>query len=71
MERNAWEANIVSLWKKHRGLAKEDAMLEYLKLAQNLEMYGVTYFQITNKKGTPLLLGITSLGLNIYRPNDK
>lgn len=62
---------MLSLWRKHSGMAKEDAMLEYLKLAQNLEMYGITYFEIKNKKGTPLLLGVTSLGLNVYKPEDK
>lgn len=67
----AWEENIVNLWKKHTGIIKEDAMLEYLKLAQNLEMYGVTYFDIKNKKGTALLLGVTCLGLNIYKSDDK
>lgn len=34
----------------------EDAMMEYLKIAQDLEMYGVNYFEIKNKKGTELWL---------------
>ena len=29
-------------------------MLEYLKIAQDLEMYGINYFEIKNKKGTDL-----------------
>ena len=28
-------------WADHKGLAREHAMLEYLKIAQDLEMYGV------------------------------
>ncbi|KAK7907698.1 hypothetical protein WMY93_016310 [Mugilogobius chulae] len=36
-------------------MLKEDAMVEYLKIAQDLEMYGVNYFDIKNKKGTELL----------------
>ena len=40
--------------------------LFYLKIAQDLEMYGVNYFQITNKKKTQLYLGVDALGLNIY-----
>lgn len=71
LKQGAWEESILNLWKKHAGLVKEDAMLEFLKLAQNLEMYGVTYFEIRNKKGTSLLLGVTCLGLNIYNPEDK
>lgn len=71
MDPAEWENNIVNMWLKHRGLDKEEAMLEYLKLVQNLEMYGVTYFSIRNAKGSDLLLGVTSLGLNIYKQEDR
>lgn len=52
-------------------LARDDAMMEYLKIAQDLEMYGVNYFEINNKRGTQLWLGVDTLGLNIYEYNDK
>lgn len=52
-------------------LCREDAMMEYLKIAQDLEMYGVNYFEIKNKKGTELWLGVDALGLNIYEHEDK
>ena len=45
--------------------------MEYLKIAQDLEMYGVNYFGIKNKKGTDLWLGVDALGLNIYEKEDK
>lgn len=45
-------------------------MVEYLKVAQDLEMYGVSYFDIRNKKGTELKLGVDALGLNIYAKED-
>jgi len=50
---------------------REESMLEYLKVAQDLEMYGVNYFDIRNKKGTELYLGVDALGLNIYDKQDK
>ena len=50
---------------------REDAMLEYLKIAQDLEMYGVNFFSIKNKKGTELWLGVDSLGLNVYERDDQ
>ena len=28
-------------WADHKGTSREQAMLEYLKIAQDLEMYGV------------------------------
>lgn len=71
MQASEWEANITNMWLKHRGLDREEAMLEYLKLVQNLEMYGVSYFNIKNTKGTDLLLGVTALGLNIYKVEDR
>lgn len=51
--------------------SREDSMMEYLKIAQDLEMYGVNYFEIKNKKGTQLWLGVDALGLNIYEHEDK
>lgn len=52
-------------------VSREDAMLEYLKISQDLEMYGVNYFDIKNKKGTELWLGVDALGLNIYEKDDR
>ena len=46
-------------------------MMEYLKIAQDLEMYGVNYFDIRKKKGTELYLGVNALGLNIYERDDR
>ena len=46
-------------------------MIEYLKAAQDLEMYGVNYFDIKNKRGSDLFLGVDALGLNIYEKEDK
>merc|ERR1711884_790725 len=39
--------------------------------AQDLEMYGVNYFDIKNKKGTELWLGVDAMGLNIYEKEDR
>lgn len=50
---------------------REDAMMEYLKIAQDLEMCGVNYFEIRNKKGTDLWLGVDALGINIYEKENK
>ncbi|XP_044761971.1 moesin/ezrin/radixin homolog 1-like [Coccinella septempunctata] len=66
-----WTESLTSMWKKLAGMDSEDAMLEYLKLAQNLDMYGVFYFDILNKKRTKLLLGVNALGLDIFVPEDQ
>lgn len=71
MSKEEWENSIMTWWKEHRGMLREDAMMEYLKIAQDLEMYGVNYFEIRNKKGTELYLGVDALGLNIYEKDDQ
>lgn len=71
LTRDAWEEKITMWYKEHNGLMREDAMMEYMKLAQDTEMYGVNYFDIKNKKGTDLTLGIDALGINVYERNDK
>ncbi|KAG5846324.1 hypothetical protein ANANG_G00113730 [Anguilla anguilla] len=52
LSRDQWEERIQVWHEEHHGMLKEDAMVEYLKIAQDLEMYGVNYFDIKNKKGT-------------------
>merc|ERR1712048_1311255 len=71
LSRDEWEDRISTWYTEHRGMLREDAMMEYLKIAQDLEMYGVNYFDIKNKKGTELWLGVDALGLNIYEKDDR
>ncbi|RMC08174.1 hypothetical protein DUI87_15208 [Hirundo rustica rustica] len=71
LNKDQWEERIQVWHEEHRGMIREDAVLEYLKIAQDLEMYGVNYFSIKNKKGSELWLGVDALGLNIYEQNDR
>lgn len=66
-----WEERIKTWYADHRGMSRDEAEMEYLKIAQDLDMFGVNYFPITNKKNSELWLGITSLGLNIYEKDNK
>ena len=43
----------------------------YHYFMQDLDMCGVNYFQIFNKKESDLWLGVTNLGLNIYENENK
>ncbi|KER33100.1 hypothetical protein T265_12689, partial [Opisthorchis viverrini] len=65
------EQSILRWYKEHNNMLRADAMLEYLRVAQDLEMYGVTYFPIKNKRGTNLLLGIDAFGLNVYTDDNR
>ncbi|XP_017799469.1 PREDICTED: merlin [Habropoda laboriosa] len=66
-----WEDRIKIWYDDHRGMSRDEAEMEYLKIAQDLDMYGVNYFPISNKKETDLWLGVTALGLNIYEKENK
>ncbi|XP_017779446.1 PREDICTED: moesin/ezrin/radixin homolog 1-like isoform X2 [Nicrophorus vespilloides] len=62
---------IISMWKKHLGMNSDEGMLEYLKIVQNLEMFGIHYFSIFNNKGSKVLMGVYPLGLNVFKLEDK
>eukprot|EP00049_Salpingoeca_infusionum_P020689 m.364887 g.364887 ORF g.364887 m.364887 type:complete len:563 (-) comp28930_c0_seq1:281-1969(-) len=66
-----WEDQVTSLYKQHKNLFPDEAAMAYLKQAQDLDMYGISYFEIRNKKGTRLFVGVDAMGLNIYSFNDK
>ncbi|XP_061750133.1 merlin-like isoform X6 [Nerophis ophidion] len=71
MTAEMWEERIAACHAGHRGRTREEAEMEYLKIAQDLDMYGVDYFLIRNHRGTELLLGVDALGLHIYQPDNK
>ncbi|CAG08383.1 unnamed protein product, partial [Tetraodon nigroviridis] len=71
LNKDQWEERIRVWHEEHKGMLREDAVVEYLKIAQDLEMYGVNYFNIKNKKGSELWLGVDALGLNIYDKKDR
>ncbi|XP_051903528.1 NF2, moesin-ezrin-radixin like (MERLIN) tumor suppressor b isoform X2 [Hippocampus zosterae] len=72
MTADMWEEKISAWYAEHHGIARDEAEMEYLKIAQDLEMYGVSYYDITqNKRDTDLLLGVDAQGLHIYSPNSK
>lgn len=55
-----WQDRIRNAWKQQSGVSKEQAVMDYLNIAQDLEQYGITYFEITNKKG--MLYRLCGLG---------
>ncbi|XP_038147816.1 ezrin b [Cyprinodon tularosa] len=71
LSKEQWEERIQVWHEEHSGMLREDGMMEYLKISQDLEMYGMNYFDIKNKKGTELRLGVDALGLNIYEKDDR
>lgn len=52
-------------------LEEKEEMLEYLKVVENLKMYGVTYFEVKDKKGADMWLGVHATGVKIYEKKNK
>ncbi|XP_071391452.1 NF2, moesin-ezrin-radixin like (MERLIN) tumor suppressor a isoform X5 [Centroberyx affinis] len=46
MTAEMWEVRITACYVEHRGRTRDEAEMEYLKIAQDLDMYGVNYFLI-------------------------
>lgn len=46
MTPDMWEERIRQWYTDHKGMTRDEAQMEYLKIAQDLQMYGVNYFLI-------------------------
>ncbi|XP_063002747.1 merlin-like [Elgaria multicarinata webbii] len=67
-----WEERITAWYAGHQGVARYEAEMNYLKIAQDLEMYGVNYFPIAQKKNrTDFLLGVDAKGIHVYSINNR
>lgn len=42
-----WEDRIKTWYADHRSMSRDESEIEYLKIAQDLDMYGVNYFPIS------------------------
>ncbi|KAL6728790.1 hypothetical protein Aduo_010526 [Ancylostoma duodenale] len=71
MSADMWRERIKRWWINNQGQTREDAEMEYLRVAQDLEMYGILYYPICNKKETDLHLGISAQGLGIYKGSNR
>ncbi|XP_063809830.1 merlin-like isoform X1 [Pseudophryne corroboree] len=67
-----WQEKITAWHAGHRGMDRDDAEMNYLKLAQDLDMYGMNYFPISEAKNdSDILLGVNAKGIHIYSKNNK
>jgi merlin protein len=66
-----WEERLRKWWTNNNGLSVEDAEMEFLRVAQDLDMYGIQYYHIHNQKDTNLLLGVSAQGIGIYEMHNR
>ena len=48
---------------------RQSAMLEYVKLAQQTDGFGVSNFDVRTKGGKGLTLGVSALGMRVHGRN--
>ncbi|CAF4184052.1 unnamed protein product, partial [Rotaria magnacalcarata] len=51
LTRADWFSRIVALWRTHTSLTREDSEMAYLKHAQDLDMFGLSFFEISKMQG--------------------
>ena len=51
LSRSDWFDRIVALWRTHASLTREEAEIAYLKHAQDLDMFGLSFFEISKMQG--------------------
>ncbi|VDK42399.1 unnamed protein product [Anisakis simplex] len=71
MSAQMWQERIRRWWANNAGQSREDAEMEYLRVAQDLEMYGIQYYPICNSKETDLNLGVSAQGIGIYKESNR
>uniref|UniRef100_T1HQR1 FERM domain-containing protein n=2 Tax=Rhodnius prolixus TaxID=13249 RepID=T1HQR1_RHOPR len=68
MSRQSWLDSLLGWHKDHEGYTSVESQLEYVRITQQLGMYGVNYFN-TTWLGSPAWIGIHPRGINIYQDN--
>ncbi|GMT19313.1 hypothetical protein PFISCL1PPCAC_10610 [Pristionchus fissidentatus] len=71
LSNDLWWERLRKWWSNNPGMASEEAEMEYLRVAQDLDMYGIQYYPIWNKRNTKMLLGISAMGVGVYEGNNK
>ncbi|KAM4702312.1 merlin-like [Discoglossus pictus] len=72
MTSEMWQEKITAWYAEHQGIARDEAEMNYLKIAQDLDMYGMTYFPISHTKNdSNILLGVDAKGIHIYNKNNR
>ncbi|KAM8976824.1 merlin-like [Pelodytes ibericus] len=72
MTSEMWQDKITAWYAEHRGIARDEAEMNYLKIAQDLDMYGMNYFVVAQAKNdADVLLGVDAKGIHIYSRNNK
>jgi hypothetical protein len=51
LSRADWYDRIIDLWRTHASLTREESEMRYLKHSQDLDMFGLSFFEISKMQG--------------------
>ncbi|CAF1059974.1 unnamed protein product [Adineta steineri] len=51
LSRTDWFDRIIALWRTHASLTRDESEMAYLKHAQDLDMFGLSFFEISKMQG--------------------
>nr|XP_027198882.1 protein 4.1 homolog isoform X2 [Dermatophagoides pteronyssinus] len=58
---------VCELHKQHRGMASDEADIQYLENAKKLAMYGIDLHPAKEQSGLDIMIGVSSSGLHVFR----
>ncbi|EDQ92385.1 uncharacterized protein MONBRDRAFT_14158 [Monosiga brevicollis MX1] len=65
-----WAEEVIRVWKTLRGILRHLAVLKYMQVVQKHPQFAMLRYDIKNKNGTPLVLGVSPRGLYVFRLNN-
>jgi len=60
------QQDVIDCWKRYQGKSREDVLMDFLKVAKELDSYGITYFDLKTAKGTSISFGVNNEGITVY-----
>uniref|UniRef100_A0A0V0J6U1 Radixin n=1 Tax=Schistocephalus solidus TaxID=70667 RepID=A0A0V0J6U1_SCHSO len=66
-----WETRISRWHLKLHDVSFLDSIVEYLDIAQDVELYGASIFEVETKSGSRKWISLDAVGLNIYESKRK
>uniref|UniRef100_A0A5S6R1H8 FERM domain-containing protein n=1 Tax=Trichuris muris TaxID=70415 RepID=A0A5S6R1H8_TRIMR len=65
------EDHVIEVYKSFTGLSRGNAIVKYLTIVERLETYGLHFYEVKDKAGSPCLLGVSGKGILQFTLNDR
>jgi hypothetical protein len=65
------EDQVIGHYVKTRGQTRGQAIVNYMTIVESMPTYGVHYFEVLDKRGSPWWLGLSCRGIAQYEAGDR